>query len=519
MSFSFGAPAPTGDQESAPAPAFSFGRGSDGKAPAPSFGEFGSKDAKAPAFGGSSAAPSFGGFGSSSDLSKAAPNFGSATTDAKPAFGGFGSGGEKAPAPAFADFGGGDKKDGAKPSFGGFGTDKTSGDSKPAPTFGGFGGAAKAGDAKPAPSFGGFAKTDTKPDGDAKPAPAFGGFGTSSGGEAKSAAAPAFGGVSTDSTKAASTDTKTTPAFGGFGDKKELKVTPAFASPAPSFGTKPADAKPSFGAPAPAAAPSFGKTDAKAGSDDRSKPSVSFGQTDTKTPSFGSTAGKTATPSFGTPSAGAPAPVATPQTTPAASAKTLEPPKLSFDYQTQSVEQIMNLFQKELEQDAIKYLEQARRVAHDDAVLRDAQRDISELSMQAHRTLLEQEQLQKSLKTISQTQVGLENSLEKVENIIDELFAKKSNLPPMDADVEREKAYGLADSIGQQLMALEEAIAAKTREVHESQAKALPGTTGKILQIINQHERTLMELQGKGRQLETDVGQISKMLDTKVHVR
>jgi hypothetical protein len=62
-----------------------------------------------------------------------------------------------------------------------------------------------------------------------------------------------------------------------------------------------------------------------------------------------------------------------------------------------TVEQILHKFQKELEKDAVAYLDQAKRVVCEyNAILRDSQPDLSHLTSQTQRLLLEQEQAEQT---------------------------------------------------------------------------------------------------------------------------
>ena len=415
-------------------------------------------------------------FGASSSASAPAPSFGGS-----------------APAPSgggFAGFGDSSKK----ASFGGGG-----GDSK-APAFG-----AAADSSKPPAAFGAAPADSAKP-------PAFG-----------AAAAPAFGAAPADSAKP--------PAFGAAPATDSAKP--------PAFGAAPAAGAPSFGAAAPAAdstkPPAFGAAPAPAASGDDSaakKPAFSFPGGSAKpadTPAFGATPSKPAegagggfsfagakTPAPATPGApptpATPAPVSTPAapktnttTTPAP-----EPPRL--DYQALTVEQTLNKFQKELEKDAVEFLDEAKRIAEYDAILRDAQRDISNLTQQTHRIVIQEEEVEKTLGIILGFQDELDQTLADVENMVDELFNTSSQGLPVDADVEREKAYATAQSVEERLQTLTAELDATMKEMDGLQENMLDGDAGKIVQIFSQHEMKLAEVQAAGRQLDQDLAHVQKML-------
>lgn len=174
----------------------------------------------------------------------------------------------------------------------------------------------------------------------------------------------------------------------------------------------------------------------------------------------------------------------------------------------------MNKFQKELEKDALEYVAEAKRVAECDAILRDSQRDIVKLTQQTHRTLLEQQEVEQTLQGIECFQGELDRTLESMEQIVENLFRTNSQLPPVDADVEREKAYSTATAVEQRLQALTRSLDTTLEEMEAAQERVLTGNAGKIVHILNAHEKTLAEVQAAGRQMELDIGHVNKMLAT-----
>jgi nuclear pore complex protein Nup62 len=188
-----------------------------------------------------------------------------------------------------------------------------------------------------------------------------------------------------------------------------------------------------------------------------------------------------------------------------------EPPRL--EYQTLTVEQIINKFQKELEQDAVAFLEEARRVAEYDAILRDSQRDIVKLTQLAHHTLIGQQELEQMLNGIDAFQRELETTLYTVEQHVEDLFQAQSHQLPADADMEREKAYATAGAVEQRLQELSESLQSVLGEMDATQQRVLTGDTGKIVQILGQHEKSLADLETAARRMELDVGHVSKLLE------
>ncbi|KAL3931557.1 MAG: hypothetical protein SGBAC_011253 [Bacillariaceae sp.] len=474
-SFSFGAPAPAAPVAAAPA-------ASSGRESKRGFGGDGNTRA-APAPPGGAGGFSFGG--------------GAAPAPAAPAGGGFSFGGAgAAPAPA-APAGGGF-------SFGGAAPTPAPSAPAPAPAGGGgfsFGGAAPA-PAAPAPaapvaaggfSFGGAAAgaaTSTPAPPAPTPAPAAGG-GFSFGGSAPAPAAPAPAPTSESESK--KRDKKT----GGF----------SFGGAAPATAT--ATAAPATTAPSQLTTPT-----AAAGG------GFSFG---------GGAANTPATPKTDAPAPVAtPAPVTTPNAMPPTSAAAAggtpaaaptpapAPPKApepaALEYQSLTVEQILNKFQKELEVDSIAFLDQAKRVCEYDAVLRDSQRDIAQITDQTQRLLLEQEQMEKALQGIDSFQVELSSTLDTVSTHVDELFTSQSHLAPQDADVERERAYQMSQTIAQRLDELENGLG-DTMKTLSDHASDMGNGKNSLLTILNQHQNAILSLEGAAHKLEGDVKQVKRIMD------
>jgi nuclear pore complex protein Nup62 len=185
-----------------------------------------------------------------------------------------------------------------------------------------------------------------------------------------------------------------------------------------------------------------------------------------------------------------------------------------MEYQTLTVEQILNKFQKELEKDAVSYLDQAKRVCEYDAVLRDSQRDLSHLTSQTQRLLLEQEQVEQTCLGIAAFQDQLEQTLSGVEQHVDELFTSQSHLAPVDADVQRERAYQLAGTIDHRLEQVAESLQTTLGQLTSANSSAFSGETGQIVTILNQHQDGLVRLEAAARKLELDVKHVGRQLAT-----
>ncbi|EJK61248.1 hypothetical protein THAOC_18301 [Thalassiosira oceanica] len=337
-------------------------------------------------------------------------------------------------------------------------------------------------------------------------------------------------------------------------------VTPLPLAPAPSagggglFGGTAPDAKKdegkadgpapagfSFGAGAPAAAAS--SDDKKAAA---SAPAGGFSFGGAATTDTGSKKGNDSTPGtsknlFGatsTPAAKVPSPVETPNTGPGMSSapasatplttaptateasnkpKLIEPPPI--EYQSLTVEQILNRFQSELETDTVAFLHEAQRIANYDATLRDTQHALSELTNQVSRLMLHQNEVDTQLRGIGSYQNELSTTLDQLERNVDELFAAQSNITIEDADVEREKSYQRALEVDDKLTQMTGKLEAVVNDLNSAQERALnsgrEGTNdevGKIIGIFNAHHETLAVLDNKARAVEADMATLSQVL-------
>ena len=358
---------------------------------------------------------------------------------------------------------------------------------------------------------GGFAAPPAAAPTDASKAPAaplFGGLNTTApGGDATKTAgfaaatpAPAATTAADDSKKIPtfSLNTKAAPAATGGGG---APTTPAPAGGFSFGGAAAAPAATGGGAAAPAAAGGF----SFAANTATKPPTTPADSKAPATPNTPATPAPVATPvvpavpgGAQTP-AGTPAPVATPEVKP-------------LNYQTLTVEQILNKFQKELEKDAMDYIDQAKRVCEYDAVLRDSQRDLAQIATQTQRLLLEQQQVEKALEGIGAFQDELESTLSQVEGNVDELFARQSHLAPQDADFERERAYATASTIDRRLEELKENMVSTAGQINSANERAFSGEVANIVAILNKHQDGLSSLQNAARRIDNDASNISRML-------
>jgi nuclear pore complex protein Nup62 len=298
-------------------------------------------------------------------------------------------------------------------------------------------------------------------------------------------------GSNDDSKPAAAAKAVTTTAFAGFGSHPATFTALA----APIYGELTTQNESNSGAGAAAAPP---------------------------TPQHPSTPGPpapVATPAKDTPAPAVPAPTAATPAAAASSSATANPPPpamstepVRLEYQTMTVEQILNMFQQEMEKDTKVYLEEARRVAEYDAILRDSQFDLNVLTEQTRQCLIDRKVVEQTLNGIGAMQAEVGRVLVTVELNVDELFSSaQSSLMPTDADFERERAYKMAHDVFASI-AFRTGGKAQPNGRHSRAAMSGLGDVAKIVQVRNQHQNSLTALEDAGRHMEHDIGQVNRVL-------
>lgn len=452
-------------------------------------------------------------------------------------------------------FGGGGGSGGGAAAAGGGGFSFGGGGSapKPAPAFGGGGGAFGGSGTKataPVLSFGGGGGGGDKPAGlsfgaaGEKPAAGAGGFGfnkpvpkTDSAGEAA---------------KSTSADLVVGTSFGGgFGmkpaEQKDATAPTAGAKPSFGAGAKPtfgstaasSDAKPSFGAPTAGAKPSFGATPSAtpaapstaltaSATPATTAPATGFGfgtntavATTTTTPAAGGfSLTTTATPAAG---AGAGIGAGALTTTPGAGAGAA-PGASSKDtlnlFSKKTLQEVVNKWKCELEEDVLNYQKQAERVKKWDEQLRENQRVMNDLVDTVHRLYIDQDDLADNIQQISEFQDDLDMDLNELSEQVDKELEKMGDLQPDEALYMREQIYTRASDLDHHLTQMHsnlESIVTDFNEARgggEDSAEALDGSSdiSKILKVLNVHNDSLSFIEAKSRQLKHDADALSRQM-------
>jgi nuclear pore complex protein Nup62 len=201
----------------------------------------------------------------------------------------------------------------------------------------------------------------------------------------------------------------------------------------------------------------------------------------------------------------------------------IEPPPI--EYQSLSIEQILNRFQSELESDATSFMNEARRIAHYDTTLRSTQQSLSALTNDVSRLMLHQTELDATLQGVHSYQCELSTTLDTLERNVDELFASQVDVRVGDADIEREKGYEHAVDVDNRLDSIDATLRRVVNDLNAAQERVWSSLgssggiggdshdeVGKIIGVFNAHQETLACLEGKARDVESDLATIGRLL-------
>lgn len=200
-----------------------------------------------------------------------------------------------------------------------------------------------------------------------------------------------------------------------------------------------------------------------------------------------------------------------------------------MEYQTLTVEETLNKFQRQLEEDSLAFAEEAKRVCAYDAVLRDSGRDLGKLNTEAQRLMIEQDQVEDGLNTIGAFQNQLDTILAEVEDQVGTIFQTQNHLNPADADLERERSYETAKKIEYQLDDVTNSLRETFDTLNQANASAY-GASGDgfsdggssndinsvndVITVLNRHQDGLAELEAAAQKLELDCVEVFSVLQT-----
>jgi len=86
-----------------------------------------------------------------------------------------------------------------------------------------------------------------------------------------------------------------------------------------------------------------------------------------------------------------------------------------LEYQTKTVQEILNQISSALEEDAVEYTKQAQRVAEWDVVLRDSHSNLETLTESVAKLLFQQQEVDRTLNGVDAFQKQLSTTLDGLE--------------------------------------------------------------------------------------------------------
>jgi chromosome segregation ATPase len=178
------------------------------------------------------------------------------------------------------------------------------------------------------------------------------------------------------------------------------------------------------------------------------------------------------------------------------------------------VEEVINDWNVQLEQDATAFINEAVRVGEWDAQLRDNQQEITGLADQVQRLLLAQDELDRTMGSVSSNQQELDQTLEALEAQVDDLFDRRRSRTPDDADLERERMFQLAIDVDQQLSGMLGTLKGLVQGLNDSfdRANSSGSTVSKVVKILNAHQQALHWLETTSKKVEADLGTVNRQL-------
>lgn len=186
------------------------------------------------------------------------------------------------------------------------------------------------------------------------------------------------------------------------------------------------------------------------------------------------------------------------------------PPAL---YKNMTVEEIITEWNRQLEEDANTFTNEAVKVAEWDKRLRDNQRGLTAMADQVQRLLLAQKELDHTMSTITGTQDSLEQTLNQLEKQVNELVEKNGPRHVTDADLEREQTFQLATSIDRDLAGMLETLKSVVGSLNSAFVRSEEGgSAGQIVKILNAHNSSLNWLEASAKKAEQELNTVTRQL-------
>jgi nuclear pore complex protein Nup62 len=185
------------------------------------------------------------------------------------------------------------------------------------------------------------------------------------------------------------------------------------------------------------------------------------------------------------------------------------------------MEDILNLWTKELEKQTKDFHKQANQVAKWDQQLIENGNKISTLHENVTKVEVTQREIDQNLEYINSQQEELNAILDTYEKQIKQVFEENNLQQPMQpADLQREKAYGLAESLNSQLDDVNKNLNIMVEEINKmaNGANARQVSTGddedvvgQIVQILNSHLSSLQWIDENSMKLQSKIQEVGKL--------
>lgn len=160
------------------------------------------------------------------------------------------------------------------------------------------------------------------------------------------------------------------------------------------------------------------------------------------------------------------------------------------------------MWNKDLEDHVHSFIEQAREIKKFDTQLRDNGNKIIELHNGVLEVTESQTLLGNELETIKRDQEYLSQMIKEIEKLVDQ--SNKRNMRTKD-ELNREKAYKLAEDIDSQLMQMSDTIKETVIKLNRSNEQNIDprNALNQIVKILNNQVTALQWIEGKSEDLET----------------
>ncbi|ORE18459.1 hypothetical protein BCV71DRAFT_115128 [Rhizopus microsporus] len=181
------------------------------------------------------------------------------------------------------------------------------------------------------------------------------------------------------------------------------------------------------------------------------------------------------------------------------------------------MEEILNFWTKELERQTKDFHKQATQVSQWDQQLIENGNKIAALHENVKKVELLQQEIDSNLGYINTQQEELSSLLDQYEKQIKDVFNESNLQQPMQtADTQREKAYGLAESLNSQLDDVNRNLNIMVEEINKmGTTKQSAGdeddVVGQIVQILNSHLSSLQWIDTHSAKLQNKIQEVSKL--------